>query len=97
MKFLPNFPATSRAQFFVQHMPEPFTSQFTQQLAEVCRSKCRADARIVTPNQMYVCPGSHHKCAFRHRDAPARRWAAHIRLTAPARLTLERQRPLSDR
>ena len=46
----------------VQHMPGTFTSQFSQQLAEVCPLKVKeAEAgEIVNANQMYICPGSHH-------------------------------------
>jgi two-component system chemotaxis response regulator CheB len=63
MKFLPNFPANfPGAVLVVQHMPGTFTSQFSQQLAEVCPLKVKeAEAgEIVNPNQMYICPGSHH-------------------------------------
>src|SRR4051812_24979239 len=63
MKFLPNFPATfPGAVLVVQHMPGTFTSQFSQRLAEVCPLKVKeAEAgEIVSPNQMYICPGSHH-------------------------------------
>jgi two-component system, chemotaxis family, protein-glutamate methylesterase/glutaminase len=63
MKFLPHFPANfPGAVLVVQHMPGTFTSQFSQQLAEVCPLKVKeAEAgEIVNPNQMYVCPGSHH-------------------------------------
>src|SRR4051794_19801649 len=63
MKFLPNFPRNfPGAVLVVQHMPGTFTSQFSQQLAEVCPLKVKeAEAgEIVSPNQMYICPGSHH-------------------------------------
>src|SRR3954463_14060744 len=63
MKFLPNFPANfPGAVLVVQHMPGTFTSQFSQQLADVCPLKVKeAEAgEIVSPNQMYICPGSHH-------------------------------------
>jgi len=63
MKFLPQFPANfPGAVLVVQHMPGTFTSQFSQQLAEVCPLKVKeAEAgEIVNANQMYVCPGSHH-------------------------------------
>jgi len=63
MKFLPNFPVNfPGAVLVVQHMPGTFTSQFSQQLAEVCSLKVKeAEAgEIVNPNQMYICPGSHH-------------------------------------
>jgi len=63
MKFLPNFPRNfPGAVLVVQHMPGTFTSQFSQQLAEVCPLKVKeAEAgEIVSPNQMYLCPGSHH-------------------------------------
>src|SRR5947209_4259201 len=63
MKFLPNFPANfPGAVLVVQHMPGTFTSQFSQQLAEVCPLKVKEaeGGEIVSPNQMYICPGSHH-------------------------------------
>ena len=63
MKFLPNFPRNfPGAVLVVQHMPGTFTSQFSQQLAEVCplRVKEAEAGEIVSPNQMYICPGSHH-------------------------------------
>jgi len=63
MKFLPNFPRNfPGAVLVVQHMPGTFTSQFSQQLAEVCPLKVKeAEAgETVSPNQMYLCPGSHH-------------------------------------
>lgn len=63
MKFLPSFPANfPGAVLVVQHMPGTFTSQFSQQLAEVCplRVKEAEAGEIVNPNQMYLCPGSHH-------------------------------------
>src|SRR5436305_1127345 len=63
MKFLPSFPSNfPGAVLVVQHMPGTFTSQFSQQLAEVCPLKVKeAEAgEIVSPNQMYICPGSHH-------------------------------------
>jgi len=63
MKFLPSFPRNfPGAVLVVQHMPGTFTAQFSQQLAEVCplRVKEAEAGEIVNPNQMYVCPGSHH-------------------------------------
>jgi two-component system chemotaxis response regulator CheB len=63
MKFAPTFPQNfPGAVFLVQHMPGPFTGQFSQQLAEVCQIKVKeAEAgEIVQQSTMYVCPGSHH-------------------------------------
>src|SRR5262249_23941670 len=63
MKFLPSFPANfAGAVLVVQHMPGTFTSHFSQQLAEVCALKVKeAEAgEILSANQMYICPGSHH-------------------------------------
>lgn len=63
MKFLPNFPANfPGAVLVIQHMPGTFTSQFSQQLAEVCPLKVKEaeTGEILNANQMYLCPGSHH-------------------------------------
>jgi two-component system chemotaxis response regulator CheB len=63
MKFAPLFPADfPGAVVLVQHMPGSFTTQFSQQLAEVSRMKVKeAEAgEIIVPGQIYVCPGTHH-------------------------------------
>ena len=63
MKFIPDFPKDfPGAVVLVQHMPGSFTSQFSQQLGEVSRIRVKeAEAgEIVVPNQLYICPGSHH-------------------------------------
>src|SRR4051812_2083721 len=63
MKVFPEFPRNfSGAVLGVQHKPGAFSSQFNQQLGEVCPLKVKeAEAgEIVSPNQMYICPGSHH-------------------------------------
>jgi two-component system, chemotaxis family, protein-glutamate methylesterase/glutaminase len=63
MKFVPCFPKSfPGAVLLVQHMPANFTSQFTQQLAEIAaiRVKDAEAGEIVTPGTFYVCPGSHH-------------------------------------
>jgi two-component system, chemotaxis family, protein-glutamate methylesterase/glutaminase len=43
-------------------MPGSFTSQFTQQLSEICsiRVKDAEPGEILAPSTAYVCPGSHH-------------------------------------
>lgn len=63
MKFAPLFPADfPGAVVLVQHMPGTFTTQFSNQLAEVSRMKVKeAEAgEIIVPGQIYVCPGTHH-------------------------------------
>jgi two-component system chemotaxis response regulator CheB len=63
MKFAPLFPADfPGAVVLVQHMPGNFTTQFSNQLAEVSRMKVKeAEAgEIIVPGQIYVCPGTHH-------------------------------------
>ena len=63
MKFVPQFPAEfPGAIIIVQHMPATFTSQFAQQLSEVCSIKVKdAEAgEILAPRTVYICPGSHH-------------------------------------
>src|SRR5690242_4505789 len=63
MKFVPYFAADfPGAVLVIQHMPGNFTSQFSQQLAEVSQIRVKeAEAgEIVAPGQLYVCPGSHH-------------------------------------
>jgi two-component system chemotaxis response regulator CheB len=63
MKFVPAFPKDfPGAVILVQHMPANFTAQFSKQLGEVAQIRVKeAEAgEIVTPSQLYVCPGSHH-------------------------------------
>jgi len=63
MKFVPQFPKDfPGAVMLVQHMPATFTQQFSQQLAEVSQIRVKeAEAgEIITPGQLYLCPGSHH-------------------------------------
>ena len=63
MKFVPSFPKDfPGAVVLVQHMPGSFTSQFSQQLAEVSPIKVKeAEAgEIIVAGQLYICPGSHH-------------------------------------
>ena len=63
MRFLPLFPRDfPGAVLLVQHMPASFTSQFSQQLAEIAaiRVKEAEPGEIVQPGLLYVCPGSHH-------------------------------------
>ena len=63
MKFVPQFPKDfPGAVVLVQHMPGTFTQQFSQQLAEVSQIRVKeAEAgEIITPGQLYLCPGSHH-------------------------------------
>ncbi len=63
MKFVPDFPKDfPGAVVLVQHMPGSFTSQFSQQLAEISRIRVKeAEAgEIIVPSQLYICPGSHH-------------------------------------
>jgi two-component system chemotaxis response regulator CheB len=63
MKFMPNFAKDfPGAVVLVQHMPGSFTSQFTQQLSEICaiRVKDAEPGEILAPSTVYVCPGSHH-------------------------------------
>ena len=63
MKFIPFFPKDfPGAVILVQHMPGNFTSQFSQQLAEISQIRVKeAEAgEIIVPGQLYVCPGSHH-------------------------------------
>src|SRR5262249_13461755 len=75
IRCLPSFPANfPGAVIVVQHMPGTFTSQFAQQLAEVCpiRVKEAEPGEIIAPSQMYLCPGSHH-----------------LRISATGRITLD--------
>jgi two-component system, chemotaxis family, protein-glutamate methylesterase/glutaminase len=63
MKFVPRFPKDfPGAVVLVQHMPGNFTSQFSNQLAEVSQIRVKeAEAgEIIVPGQLYICPGSHH-------------------------------------
>lgn len=63
MKLVPMFPKEfAGAVLLVQHMPASFTSQFTQQLAEITqiRVKDAEPGEIVSQGTFYVCPGSHH-------------------------------------
>jgi two-component system, chemotaxis family, protein-glutamate methylesterase/glutaminase len=63
MKLIPYFPKDfPGAVVLVQHMPGNFTSQFSQQLAEISEIRVKeAEAgEIIVPGQLYVCPGSHH-------------------------------------
>jgi len=57
--FAKDFPG---AVVLVQHMPGSFTSQFTQQLSEICavRVKDAEAGEILAPSTVYICPGSHH-------------------------------------
>jgi two-component system, chemotaxis family, protein-glutamate methylesterase/glutaminase len=63
MKFIPMFPANfPGAVLVVQHMPGNFTTQFAQQLADVCPLKVKEAEQneVVHPGNVYVCPGTHH-------------------------------------
>jgi two-component system chemotaxis response regulator CheB len=63
MKFIPSFPKDfPGAVLLVQHMPASFTSQFSQQLAEISaiRVKEAEPGEIITPGNLYLCPGSGH-------------------------------------
>ena len=75
MKLVPQFPQNfPGAVLVVQHMPGTFTSQFSQQLAEISsiRVKEAEPGEIVRPGTLYLCPGSHH-----------------LRLTQTGRITLD--------
>lgn len=75
MKFVPQFPKNfPGAVLVVQHMPGTFTSQFSQQLAEIASIQVKEaePGEIVRPGTLYVCPGSHH-----------------LRLTPTGRITLD--------
>lgn len=75
MKLVPYFPKDfPGAVLLVQHMPGSFTSQFSQQLAEVAAIKVKeAEAgEILQASTMYVCPG-----------------AAHMRVSQTGRITLD--------
>jgi two-component system, chemotaxis family, protein-glutamate methylesterase/glutaminase len=63
MNFVPKFPKDfAGAVLLVQHMPASFTSQFSQQLAEIAsiRVKDAEPGEMLAPGTFYVCPGSHH-------------------------------------
>jgi two-component system chemotaxis response regulator CheB len=63
MKFIPSFPKDfPGAVLLVQHMPASFTSQFSQQLAEISaiRVKEAEPGEIIAPGNLYLCPGSGH-------------------------------------
>jgi two-component system chemotaxis response regulator CheB len=63
MKFVPSFPKDfPGAVLLVQHMPASFTSQFSQQLAEISqiRVKEAEPGEIIAPGNLYLCPGSGH-------------------------------------
>ncbi|MCU1310291.1 MAG: Chemotaxis response regulator protein-glutamate methylesterase [Candidatus Angelobacter sp.] len=63
MKFVPSFPKDfPAAVLLVQHMPASFTSQFSQQLAEIAaiRVKEAEPGEIIAPGNLYLCPGSGH-------------------------------------
>ena len=63
MKFIPFFPKDfPGAVLLVQHMPASFTSQFSQQLAEIAsvRVKEAEPGEIVNAGTLYLCPGSSH-------------------------------------
>ncbi len=55
----PDFPGTI---LLIQHMPGTFTSQFSQQLAEIASIKVKEAEHgdELQPGMMYVCPGSQH-------------------------------------
>ncbi|MGH9670870.1 MAG: protein-glutamate methylesterase/protein-glutamine glutaminase [Terriglobales bacterium] len=75
MKFVPTFPKNfPGAVLVVQHIPGTFTSQFSQQLAEIAaiRVKEAEPGEIVHAGTLYLCPGSHH-----------------LRLTQTGRITLD--------
>ena len=63
MNFVPRFPAGfAGAVILVQHMPGNFTSQFSNQLAEIAQIKVKEaeQGEMLQPGVLYVCPGSHH-------------------------------------
>ena len=63
MKMMPGFPRDfPGAVLLVQHMPANFTTQFSQQLSEVCtiRVKEADPGEIIAPGTVYVCPGANH-------------------------------------
>jgi two-component system chemotaxis response regulator CheB len=63
MRFVPAFPKDfPGAVIVVQHMPGNFTAQFSRQLGEVSAMRVKeAEAgEIISPGQVYVCPGAQH-------------------------------------
>jgi two-component system chemotaxis response regulator CheB len=58
----------------VQHMPASFTTQFSQQLADIAAMKVKeaSPGEIISPGNLYLCPGS-----------------SHMKVTATGRLTLD--------
>jgi len=63
MKLIPSFPKDfPGAVLLVQHMPASFTSQFSQQLAEIAsiRVKEAEPGEIIAAGNLYLCPGSGH-------------------------------------
>ncbi len=63
MQLVPSFPKNfPGAVLLVQHMPGAFSSQFSQQLAEVAaiRVKEAEQGELIHEGTLYVCPGSHH-------------------------------------
>lgn len=63
MKLVPAFPKDfPGAVLLVQHMPASFTSQFSQQLAEIAsiRVKEADPGEIISQGNLYLCPGSSH-------------------------------------
>src|SRR6266404_2871236 len=75
MKLVPAFPKDfPGAVVLVQHMPGSFTTQFSQQLAEISQIKVKEaePGEILTAGNLYVTPGTHH-----------------LRVTATGRVTLD--------
>ena len=75
MKFVPTFPKNfPGAVLVIQHIPGTFTSQFSQQLAEIASIQVKEaePGEIVHAGRLYLCPGSHH-----------------LRLTPTGRITLD--------
>ena len=75
MKLIPSFPKEfPGAVLLVQHMPASFTTQFSQQLAEISALKVKeaSPGEIISPGSLYLCPGS-----------------SHMKVTATGRLTLD--------
>jgi two-component system, chemotaxis family, protein-glutamate methylesterase/glutaminase len=75
MKLIPCFPKEfPGAVLLVQHMPASFTTQFSQQLAEIAAIKVKeaSAGEIISPGSLYLCPGS-----------------SHMKVTATGRLTLD--------
>lgn len=75
MKLIPSFPKEfPGAVLLVQHMPASFTTQFSQQLAEISAIKVKeaSAGEIISPGSLYLCPGS-----------------SHMKVTATGRITLD--------